>query len=70
VKKSEIKMVLANMRISIPNEVEKELLELYGSCAVDDEGCEHEYTEQDIYEQLRKRLRLYKKTFIASCISF
>lgn len=45
-----------SLRISISPEVEKELLEVYGDYAIDDEGHAHEYTEQDIYEQLRKVL--------------
>lgn len=54
-KKSEIRRIIAGMRISIPKEVEDELLELYG-------GRKFQYTEQDICEQLRKRLRPYEKS--------
>ncbi|MFA7078429.1 MAG: hypothetical protein WC147_08490 [Syntrophomonas sp.] len=49
------------MRISIPTDLEKELLDQYGDYATDDEGHVFEYTEQDIYEQLRKKLRPYEK---------
>jgi len=35
----------------------KKMLEEYGCPVVDDEGRVFEYTEQDICEQLRKRLR-------------
>jgi len=60
-KKTEIRRILTNLRVSIPTEVEKELLEQYGNYAPDDDGHEFQYTEQDIYEQLRKRLRPYEK---------
>ena len=58
----ELKSILESMRISIPAELEKELLTQYGSYATDEEGHVFEYTEQDIYEQLRKKLRLYEKS--------
>jgi len=61
-KKSEIRKIIANMQIPIPKGTEKELLELYGNSAVDVENGEYEYTEQDICEQLRKKLRLYEKS--------
>jgi len=60
--RKELKSILESMRISIPAELEKELLDLYGSLATDNEGHVFEYTEQDIYEQLRKKLRLYGKS--------
>jgi hypothetical protein len=59
--KKELKEYLQSMRISIPAEYEKELLAQFGSLATDDEGHVFEYTEQDIYEQLRKKLRLFEK---------
>lgn len=58
----ELKSILESMRISIPAELEKELLTQYGSYATDEECHVFEYTEQDIYEQLRKKLRLYEKS--------
>ena len=60
-RKPELRRILTSMRISIPKEVEKELLDLYGKHATDDEGHEFQYTEQDIHEQLRKKLRPYEK---------
>ncbi len=57
-----LKSILESMRISIPAELENELLDLYGGFATDNEGHVFEYTEQDIYEQLRKKLRLYEKS--------
>jgi len=60
-KKTELRRILANMRVPIPKEVENELLEQYGNYATDDEGHEFQYTEQDIHEQLRKKLRPYEK---------
>lgn len=46
-----------SMRISIPDNLAKELLDIYGTYAIDNQGRKHEYTEQDICEQLRKILR-------------
>jgi len=60
-KKTEIERILTSLKVSIPIEVEKELLEQYGSYVSDNDGHEFQYTEQDIYEQLRKRLRQYEK---------
>jgi len=64
--KKELNIILGNMRISIPAELEKELLDRYGIFATDDEGHIFEYTEQDIYEQLRKKLRPYVKSHLSS----
>lgn len=58
--RKKLKEILRGWRISVPPEMEKELLAQYGNMFVDDEGHLHDYTEQDIYEQLRKRLRLYE----------
>jgi hypothetical protein len=55
--KKKLKLFLENMRISITSDLEKDLLEQYGNIATDDEGHVVEYTEQDIYEQVRKKLR-------------
>lgn len=68
--KKALRKILENMRVWIPEDVQKELLEQYGSYATDDEGHEFEYTEQDIYEQLRKKLRPYEKDYKSSCITF
>jgi len=68
--KKVLREILSNMRVWIPEEVEKELLEQYGSYVTDEDGHEFEYTEQDIYEQLRKKLRPYENDGISSCISF
>ena len=59
--KKELRTILENLRVRIPAEMEKELLDEYGNLVTDDEGHVFEYTEQDIYEQLRKRLRPYVK---------
>lgn len=75
-KKTEIERILTSLKVSIPTEVEKELLEQYGSYVSDNDGHEFQYTEQDIYEQLRKRLRQYKKLqsqlcqFLADSLSY
>ena len=54
--KKDLKQIQENMRVSIPADLEKELLAQYGNLVSDDEGHVFEYTEQDIYEQLRKKL--------------
>jgi len=51
----ELNIILENMRISIHAELKIELLDQYGDFVTDDEGHIFEYTEQDIYEQLRKK---------------
>ncbi|NSW84599.1 MAG: hypothetical protein HPY90_15500 [Syntrophothermus sp.] len=62
--KKQLKIILENMRISIPANLEKELLVQYGNLETDDEGHVHEYTEQDICEQLEKKLRPYGVTHL------
>jgi hypothetical protein len=51
---------LENLRVKIPAELEKELLDEYGNFAANDAGHAFEYTEQDIYEQLRRKLHPYE----------
>ncbi len=60
--RKELKSILESMRISIPAELETELLDQYGSLVTDNEDHVFEYTEQDIYEQLRKKLRQCEKS--------
>lgn len=64
-----LKEILENMRISIPKTLEQELLMEYGNYAIDGEGHVFEYTEQDILEQLRKKLRPYENCY-SNCITF
>ena len=59
--KKRLSTILEDLRVRIPAELEKELLDEYGDLATDDAGHVIEYTEQDIYEQLRKKLRPYQK---------
>ena len=59
--KKRLSTILEDLRVRIPAELEKELLDEYGNLATDDVGHVIEYTEQDIYEQLRKKLRPYQK---------
>ena len=59
--KKRLSTILEDLRVRIPAELEKELLDEYGNLATDDAGHVIEHTEQDIYEQLRKKLRLYQK---------
>lgn len=49
------------MRVSIPEYLEKQLLNQYGNYEIDDAGHVFEYTEQDTYEQLRKNYILMKE---------
>jgi len=44
-------------RIVISDALKQELLDEYGSSVTVDEGHVFEYTEQDIYEQIRKTIR-------------
>lgn len=55
--RSYLRKLQKSMRISIPDRLERVLLQEYGNPAIDDDGRVFEYTEQDSYEQLRKRLR-------------
>jgi len=57
--KKGLRTILENLRVRVPAELEKQLLDEYGSLVTDDEGHVFEYTEQDICEQLSKKLRLY-----------
>ncbi len=59
--KKRLSTILENLRVTVPAKLEKELLDQYGNLATDDEGHTFEYTEQDIYEQLRKKLLAYEK---------
>jgi hypothetical protein len=52
--------ILENLRVSIPADLEKELLEEYGNLVVTGDGRVIEYSEQDICEQLRKKVRSYE----------
>ena len=54
--KRKLNVILRNGRLSISPELETWLLDKYGKPVTDDEEHLHEYTEQDICEQLRKRL--------------
>ncbi len=54
--KKSLKDLLEGMWVLIPESLEKEFLRDYGQPVMDDEGYMREFTEQDIYEQMRKRL--------------
>ena len=54
--KKSLRVLLEGMWVSIPKNLEKEFLRDYGHPVMDDEGHMREYTEQDIYEQLRKKI--------------
>jgi len=55
--KKSLNKILADGRSGASPELRKELLEQFGSAVTDNEGRVHEYTAQDICEQLRNRLR-------------
>ena len=60
--RKELNNILRGWRIwDIPVELKEELLEQYGNPVIDDDGHLHDYTEQDICEQLRKKLLPYAK---------
>ena len=63
--KKDLKKYQENMRVYIPKELEKELLNIYGTLESDEEGNFYEFTEQDIYEQLRKIIREMKPSTVA-----
>jgi len=52
--KKELRRYLQGQRLIVPKSVEQDILLEYGQPWFDDEGHLHEYTEQDLAEQLRK----------------
>lgn len=62
--KKDLREYQENMRVPISDSLAKELLDKYGCPVINDEGHVFEYTEQDIYEQIRKIIR------DKSCITF
>lgn len=68
--KTYLNRMLERMRVSVPEDLEKELLDQYGEYAEDDEGHLHDYTEQDIYEQVRKIIYEYESSKKPASISF
>ena len=52
--KKKLQEIQENMRIKMSAALAKELFDQYGHPVCDDEGHVFEYTEQDIYEQVRK----------------
>ena len=62
--KKKLSLILRNLRVNIPTDLQEELLAHYGSPGTDDQGHPIEYTEQDIYEQLRKKLRTYTEGIV------
>lgn len=60
--KKELNNILRGWRIwYVTAELKEELLEQYGNLWTGDEGYLHDYNEQDICEQLRKKLLPYAK---------
>jgi len=60
--RKELNNILRGWRIwDIPAELKEELLEQYENPVFDDDGHLHDYPEQDICEQLRKKLLPYAK---------
>jgi hypothetical protein len=59
--RSRLNTILRNWRVSIPLKLKNKLLADYGNLVVTEDGRTMEYSEQDIYEQLRKILRSHEK---------
>ncbi|MHB1256335.1 MAG: hypothetical protein ACYCXI_08995 [Dethiobacteraceae bacterium] len=59
--RKELREYLEDHFISIPRKLEQELLDTYGKPVVYDEGHLREFSEQDIYEQVRKKVANYLK---------
>jgi hypothetical protein len=60
--RKELNNILRGWRIwDVPAELKEELLEQYGNQVIDDDGHLRDYTEQDVCEQLRKKLIPYAK---------
>lgn len=57
--RKELNEYLDLMRVSVPESFKEELMDIYGNFITDDEGHMFEFSEQDIYEQLRKLIRPY-----------
>jgi len=55
--RKKLNRISESLRVRIPADLKRELLAHYGKPVADDEG--HAVTEQDIDEQLRKKLRQY-----------
>ena len=56
-KKQTLNSILRDHRIQISDEIKNQLLETYGRAVATEDGRFIEYSEQDIYEQVRKILR-------------
>lgn len=52
---------LVSRRINIPEKLEKNLLKKYGKELTDNDGHIYEYSEQDIYEQMRKLIQNFQE---------
>ena len=59
--KNELEEYLKSRSIVIPDSLKSELLEEYGNPITDDDGHVFEYSEQDISEQVRKKIEKYKE---------
>ena len=55
--KQTLNRILRDHRIQIADDTQHQLLETYGHAVATEDGRLIEYSEQDIYEQLRKILR-------------
>jgi hypothetical protein len=61
--KKRLNKLLYDWRITIPDELKQELLTEYGNPFIDDEGHTIYYTEQDVCEQIRKKVCPYKNSW-------
>jgi hypothetical protein len=55
-----LRAISGNLGVEVSPEMEKKLFAEYGGPVTDDEGHVFEYTEQDLCEQLRKKLLPYQ----------
>lgn len=59
VTKKYIQELRENLFINISAETEKQILGKFGNdIEADENGCMHQYTEQDVWEQIRKVLKI------------
>ena len=61
--KKMLRTISGNLGVGVSAEMEKELFDEYGSPVVDNDGHVFEYTEQDLCQQLRKKLLPYQNHY-------
>ena len=61
--KKMLRTISENLGVGVSAEMEKELFDEYSGLVTDDEGHAIEYTEQDLCQQLRKKLFPYQTQY-------